>query len=292
MTNIPNRALAEHLSKMSYCVSLSPASTVQFSNRASYANYPFVDNQKPPGAILNFLLLFRHLYNGEDNTGNDTENTCCHAGFDQNDIIINNKIRYIISNVKDIDQRLSYDFKYDLIRYNTIYNMIQGDVAAGTYIFIPESYVWYLSTEHPNRTGMIVKLQARAYSGSGRPLQNIIDTEAVPNHMLVLACIALQSGYPQSFETMNGNNIEIVDLAYMPILCSVDEQLIKDIMYSHGFVLEFSLPIEFEVRDVDRVRVIRYDHVLLGNAYFASSGGPAANYIVQPYLAIRFLNRA
>jgi len=292
MTNIPNRAIAEHLSKMSYCVSLSPVATVQFPNRISYANYPFVNNQKPPGAILSFLLLFRHLNNGEDNTGNDTENTCCRAGFDQNDIIVNNKIRYIISNVKDIDQRLSYDFKYDLIRYNTIYNMTQEDFAVGTYIFIPESYVWYLSTEHPNRTGMIVKLQARTDSGSGRPLHSIIGTNALPNHMLVLACIALQSGYSQSLETVNGNNIEIVDLAYMPILCSVDEQIIKDVMYSHGFVLEFSLPIEFEVRDVDRVRVISYDRVLLGNAYFASSGGPVANYIVQPYRTIRFLNGA
>jgi hypothetical protein len=290
MTNIPNRAIAEHLSKMSYCVSLSSVANVQFANRTSYTNYPFVNNQKPPGAILNFLLLFRHLNNGEGDTGNDTENTCCHAGFDQNDIIVNNKVRYIISNVRDIDQRLSYDFEYDLIRYNTIYNMLQGDVANGTYIFIPESYVWYLSTEHPNRTGMIVKLQARTYSG--KPLQSSIDTGALPNHMLVLACIALQSGYPQSFGTMNGNNIEIVDLAYMPILCSVDEQLIKDVMYSHGFVLEFSLPIEFEVRDVDRIRVISYDYVLLGNAYFAFSGGPEANYIVQPYHTIRFLSGA
>jgi hypothetical protein len=290
MTNIPNRAIAEHLSKMSYCVSLSSVSNVQFANRTSYTNYPFVNNQKPPGAILNFLLLFRHLNNGEGDTGNDTENTCCHAGFDQNDIIVNNKVRYIISNVRDIDQRLSYNFEYDLIEYNTIYNMLQGDVADGTYIFIPESYVWYLSTEHPNRTGMIVKLQARTYSG--KPLQSLIDTGALPNHMLVLACIALQSGYPQSFRTMNGNNIEIVDLAYMPILCSVDEQLIKDVMYSHGFVLEFSLPIEFEVRDVDRIRVISYDHVLLGNAYFAFSGAPEANYIVQPYSTIRFLSGA
>ena len=292
MTDIPNRAIAEHLSKMSYCVSLSPVANVQFANRTSYANYPFINNQKPPGSILNFLLLFRHLNNGKDNNGNDIENTCCHAGFEEKDIIVNNKIRYIISNVKDINQRLSYDFKYDLIQYNTIYNMVQGDIADGTYIFIPESYIWYLSTEHPNRTGMIVKLQARTYSGSGRPLQRIIETSALPNHMLVLACIALQSGYPQSLEIMNGNNIEIVDLAYMPILCSVDKQLIKDVMYSHGFVLEFSLPIEFEVRDVERVRVIRYDHVLLGNAYFASSGGPVANYIVQPYRTIRFLNGA
>jgi len=292
MTSIPNRSFLEHLSKINYCVSISQVRTVQILNRASYANYPFVNNQKLPGAILNFLLLFRHLNNREYNTGNDTENTCCRAGFDQNDIIVNNKIRYIISNVKDIDQRLSYDFKYDLIRYNTIYNMTQEDVAVGTYIFIPESYVWYLSTEHPNRTGMIVKLQARTDSGSGRPLHSIIGTNALPNHMLVLACIALQSGYSQSLETVNGNNIEIVDLAYMPILCSVDEQIIKDVMYSHGFVLEFSLPIEFEVRDVERVRVIRYDHVLLGNAYFASSGGPVANYIVQPYRTIRFLNGA
>jgi hypothetical protein len=286
MTNISNRAIAEHLSKMNYCVSLSPVATVQFQNRASYTNYPFVNNQKPPGAILNFLLLFRHL----GNKGNNTENNCCHAGFDSNAIIANNRVRYIISNVKDIDQRLSYDFKYDLIPYRIIYEIVQGEVASGTYIFIPESYVWYLSTEHPNRTGMIVKLQARTYSG--KPLQSSIDTGALPNHMLVLACIALQSGYSQSFRTMNGNNIEIVDLAYMPILCSVDEQLIKDVMYSHGFVLEFSLPIEFEVRDVDRIRVISYDHVLLGNAYFAFSGGPEANYVVQPYRTIRFLSGA
>ena len=290
MTNIPNRAIAEHLSKMSYCASLSPVANVQFTNRGSYANYPFVNNQKPPGAILNFLLLFRHLNIDEDNSGNNTESNCCHAGFDPNDIIVNNKVKYIISNVKDIDQRLSYDFKYDLIRYNTIYNMTQGDVAVGTYIFIPESFIWYLSTEHPNRTGMIVKLQARTYSG--KPLDSPIGTYNLPNHMLVLACIALQSGYPKSFETMSGNNIEIVDLAYMPILCSVDEQLIKDVMYSHGFVLEFSLPIEFEVRDVERVRAIRYDHVLLGNAYFASSGGSEANYVVQPYRTIRFLSEA
>jgi hypothetical protein len=168
--------------------------------------------------------------------------------------------------------------------------MTQGDVAVGTYIFIPESYVWYLSTEHPNRTGMIVKLQARTYHS--KPLQGIIVTNELPNHMLVLACIALQSGYPRSLETMNGNNIEIVDLAYIPILCSVDEQLIKDVMYSHGFVLEFSLPVEFEVRDVDRVRLMGYDHIPLGSAYFASSGGPVLNYIVQPYNTIRFLNGA
>jgi hypothetical protein len=292
MTSIPNRSFLEHLSKLNYCVSISKVRTVPIPNRALYVNYPFVNNQKLPGAILNFLLLFRNLNNGEYNTGNDTENTCCHAGFDENDIIVNNKIRYIISNVKDIDERASYDFKYDLIRYNTIYNITQGNVANGTYIFIPESYIGYLSTEYPNRTGMIVKLQVHTYSGSSKPLQSIIETSALPNHMLVLACIALQSGYPKPFEIMDGNNIEIVDLAYMPILCSVDEQLIKDVMYSHGFVLEFSLPIEFEVRDVERVRVIRYDHVLLGNAYFASSGGPAANYLAQPYRTIRFLNRA
>ena len=292
MTNIPNRAIAEHLSKMSYCVSLSPAATIQFENRASYANYPFINNQKPPGAILNFLLLFRRL----NNTGNDTENNCCRSGFgenqEENQIASDNKFRYIIRNVNNSNERLSYDFQYDLIPYDSVYQMITGNVAVGTYIFIPESYVWYLSAEHPNRTGMIVKLQARTYSGGGKPLERIIETGALPNHMLVLVYIALQSGYPQSFENMNGNNIEIVDLAYIPILCSTDEQLIKDVMYSHGFVLEFSLPIEFEVRDVERVRVISYDHMLLGNAYFASSGGPFANYIVQPYRTIRFLSGA
>jgi hypothetical protein len=290
MTNIPNRAIAEHLSKMSYCVSLSHVATVQLPNRTSYANYPFVANQKPLGAILNFLLLFRRLENIQSDLCGEESNCCC-AGFG-NEIIANKTLRYIISNIKNANERISYDFKYHLIPYKSIHGRTTGDVPSGTYIFIPESYVWYLSTEHPNRTGMIVKLQARTDSGSGRPLHSIIGTNALPNHMLVLACIALQSGYSQSLETMNGNNIEIVDLAYMPILCSVDEQIIKDVMYSHGFVLEFSLPIEFEVRDVDRVRVISYDRVLLGNAYFASSGGPVANYIVQPYRTIRFLNRA
>ncbi len=290
MTNIPNRAIAEHLSKINYCVSISAGHTVQISNRASYANYPFVNNQKPPGAILNFLLLFRRLENIESDLCGEDSNCCC-AGFG-NEIMANKTLRYIISNIKNTNERISYDFKYHLIPYESIRGRTTGNVPSGTYIFISESYVWYLSTEHPNRTGMIVKLQSRAHTGSGRPLHSIIGTGDLPNHMLVLACVALQSGYPQSLATMSGNNIEIVDLAYMPILCSTDEQLIKDVMYSHSFVLEFSLPIEFEVRDVDRVRVISYDHMLLGNAYFASSGGPVANYIVQPYSSIRFLNRA
>jgi len=288
MTSIPNRAIDEHLLKMYYCVSISSVNPVQFLDRNSYANYPFVNNQKPPGAILNFLLLFRRLEDTESDLCGGESNCCC-AGFGD-EVTPNKTIRYIISNVNNVGQRNVYDFNYHLIPYEAIYRMTAGNVSSGTYIFIPESYVWYLSTEHPNRTGMIVKLQARTYSG--KPLPNVVEASVLPNHMLVLACIALQSGYPQSFELANGNNIEIVDLAYMPILCSVDEQLIRDIMYSHGFVLEFSLPIEFEVRDVERVRVISYDHVVLGNAYFASSGGPFANYIVQPYHAIRFLNGA
>jgi hypothetical protein len=219
-------------------------------------------------------------------TGNNTENTCCHAGFDPNDIMVNNKVRYIISNVKNIAQRLSYDFEYDLIRYDTIYNMALGTVAAGTYIFIPESYIWYLSTEHPNRTGMIVKLQARTYNS--KPLGSNVSAAEVPNHMVVLACLALQSGYPMDFIRIETSSIPILDLAYMPLLCSSDQNLIRDIIYSHGFTLEFSLPIEFEVRDAERVREISYDHVNLANAYFTSNSGLALNYIVQPYSAIRF----
>jgi hypothetical protein len=291
MTNIPNRAIAEHLSKMSYCVSLSPVAIVQFQNRLSYANYPFVNNQKPPGAILNFLLLFRHLNNGEDNTGNDTENTCCHAGFDRNDIISNNKVRYIISNVQNSYERISYDFKYDLIPYDIIFQMIRGTVATGTYIFIPESYVWYLSTEHPNRTGMIVKLQARTYTYNSKPLRDNVAENDVPNCMTVLACLALQSGYPEGFITTETDTIPLLDLAYMPILCSRDGDLIRDIIYSHGFTLEFSLPIEFEVRDAERVHGISYDHINLANAYFAANSGLTLNYIVQPYSAIRFWER-
>jgi len=281
MTNIPNRAIAEHLSKMSYCVSLSPVATVQFQNRDSYASYPFVNNQKPPGAILNFLLLFRRL--------NNTGGNCCHAGFEEGDLTINNKVRYIISNVRDSNKRPSYDFKYDLIPYSIIYNMAQSNVANGTYIFIPESYVWYLSTEHPNRTGMIVKLQARTYNS--KPLRgnasNVSEAE-VPNHMVVLACLALQSGYPVDFIATETGTIPILNLAYMPLLCSSDEGLIKNIMYSHGFTLEFSLPIEFEVRDAERVSGISYDNINLANAYFTSSSGLTLNYIVQPYATIRF----
>jgi hypothetical protein len=290
MTSIPNKAIGEHLDKMNYCVSISHAYAVQILGRDSYANYPFVANQKPLGAILNFLLLFRRLENMEsDSCGG--ESSCCCAGFGS-EIMVNRKSRYVISNLRNIGIIKTYDFNHHLIPYENIYRMTAGEVSNGTYIFIPESYVWYLSTEHPNRTGMIVKLQARTYSYSSKPLQSIIGADALPNHMLVLACIALQSGYPQSIQTINGNSIEIADLAYMPILCSVDEQLIKDVMYSHGFVLEFSLPIEFEVRDVERVKVIRYDHVLLGDAYFASSGVSFANYIIQPYHIIRFLNEA
>jgi hypothetical protein len=290
MTNVPNRAIAEHLSKINYCVSISTMHRVEIQNRASYANYPFVSSQKPLGSILNFLLLFRRLNNEEDDDS-FTDSNCCYKGFGNGEIIDNNVLKYTIRNVRDSNEIISYDFKYDLIPYESIFIRTQVNVQSGTYIFIPESYVWYLSTEHPNRTGMIVRLQARTYY-SGKPLRSIIGVEDLPNHMLVLACIALQSGYPKLFDTLSGDNIEMVDLAYMPILCSVDEQLIKDVMYSHGFVLEFSLPIEFEVRDVDRVRVISYDPVLLGNAYFASSGGPVANYIVQPYVAIRFLSGA
>jgi len=280
MTNVPNRSLVEHLSKLNYCVSISPMYTIQIQNRASYINYPFINNQKPPGAILNFLLLFRRLSN--------TSGNCCRVGFvAETDIIIDNKVRYIISNVQHSNQRLSYDFKYDLILYDSIYEMTHGNVADGTYIFIPESYVWCLSTEHPNRTGMIVKLQARTYNS--KPLRDTVEEDKVPNHMLVLACLALQSGYPKDFITTETGTISITDLAYMPVLCSSDENLIRDIMYSHGFTLEFSLPIEFEVRDVERVRGVSYDHVSLGNAYFASSAGMTLNYIVQPYSAIRFL---
>ncbi len=278
MTNIPNRAIAEHLSKINYCVSISVGHTVQISKRASYANYPFVNNQKPPGAILNFLLLFRRLAN--------TESNCCYAGLEVDDVIRNNKLRYIISNVKNSNERLSYDFYYDLIPYDVIYEMTQGTVAPGTYIFIPESYVWYLSTEHPNRTGMIVKLQARKYNSN--PLRASVSDIEVPNHMLVLACIALQSGYPDDFITTEAGTIPLVNLAYMPLLCSSDEELIKDIMYSHGFTLEFSLPIEFEVRDAKRVSGISYDHINLANAYFTSNSGLILNYIVQPYSFIRF----
>jgi len=278
MTNIPNRSLLEHLSKLNYCVSISTAHTVQIPNRASYANYPFIDNQKPLGAILNFLLLFRRLESIESN--------CCRAGFGENQIISNNKVRYIISNVKHKDQRLSYDFEYDLIPYDTIYNMVVGTVAPGTYIFIPESYVWYLSTEYPNRTGMIVKLQARTYNS--KPLRDNISVENVPNYMAVLACIAHQAGYPGGFITTETGTIPIVDLAYMPILCSSDEILIRDIIYSHGFTVEFSLPIEFEVRDAERVRGISYDYINLGNAYFTSNASLVLNYIVQPYNSIRF----
>ena len=278
MTSIPNRALDEHLLKMSYCVSLSHVATVQLPNRTSYANYPFVANQKPLGAILNFLLLFRRLsYIG---------NNCCYSGFESDDIILNNKIRYIVSNVKNTNERLSYDFKYDLILYSSIYSMTQGNVSDSTYMFIPESYVWYLSTEHPNRTGMIVKLQARTYNS--KPLRDSVADNEVPNHMLVLACIALQSGYPDDFITTEAGTIPLVNLAYMPLLCSSDEELIKDIMYSHGFTLEFSLPIEFEVRDAKRVSGISYDHINLANAYFTSNSGLILNYIVQPYSFIRF----
>jgi hypothetical protein len=282
MTNIPNRAIAEHLSKMSYCVSLSPVANVQFANRTSYANYPFVNNQKPPGSILNFLLLFRRL----NNIGNDTENNCCRLGFGENQIVYDNKFRYIIRNVNNRGERLSYDFQYDLILYNNMYQMITGNVADGTYIFIPESYVWYLSTEHPNRTGMIVKLQARIYNS--KPLRDSVADNEVPNHMLVLACLALQSGYPDDSIITEAGTIPLVNLAYMPLLCSSDEGLIKDIVYSHGFTLEFSLPIEFEVRDAERVRGISYDHVNLANAYFTSNSGLILNYIVQPYSLIRF----
>ena len=281
MTSIPNRAIDEHLLKMSYCVRLSSLTPVQFSDRSSYANYPFVNNQKPPGAILNFLLLFRRL--------NDTGNDCCYSGFESDGIILNNKIRYIISNVKNSNERLSYDFKYNLILYSSIYAMTQGNVANGTYIFIPESYVWYLSTEHPNRTGMIVKLQARIYNS--KPLRDSVADNEVPNHMLVLACLALQSGYPDDSITTEAGTIPLVNLAYMPLLCSSDEELIRDIMYSHGFTLEFSLPIEFEVRDAERVRGISYDHVNLANAYFTSNSGLILNYIVQPYSFIRFWRR-
>jgi hypothetical protein len=289
MTNIPNRSIAEHVSKINYCVSISAMRRVEIQNRASYSNYPFVNNQKPLGSILNFLLLFRRLSSAEDDDSS-TDRNCCREGFEEDEIKYDNALKYAIRNIKDSNEVISYDFKYDLIPYESIFIRTQVNVQSGTYIFIPESYVWYLSTEHPNRTGMIVRLQARTYSG--KPLRSIIGVEDLPNHMLVLACIALQSGYPKLFDTLSGDNIEMVDLAYMPILCSVDEQLIKDVMYSHGFVLDFSLPIEFEVRDVDRVRVISYDPVLLGNAYFASSGGPVANYIVQPYVAIRFLSGA
>jgi len=282
MTNIPNRAIAEHLSKMSYCVSLSFVSPVQFSDRVSYANYPFVNNQKPPGAILNFLLLFRRL----NNTGNDTEDNCCRSGFGENEIVSDNNFRYIIRNVNNSSERLSYDFQYDLIPYNSVYQMITGNVANGTYIFIPESYVWYLSTEHPNRTGMIVKLQSRTYNS--KPLRDSVADIEAPNHILVLACLALQSGYPGDYITTEAGTIPLVNLAYMPLLCSSDEELIKDIMYSHGFTLEFSLPIEFEVRDAERVRGISYDHVNLANAYFTSNSGLILNYIVQPYSFIRF----
>ena len=281
MTSIPNRAIDEHLLKMSYCVSLSPVATVQFQNRDSYASYPFVNNQKPPGAILNFLLLFRRL--------NNTGGNCCHAGFEEGDLTINNKVRYIISNVRDSNKRPSYDFKYDLIPYSIIYNMAQSNVANGTYIFIPESYVWYLSTEHPNRTGMIVKLQARIYNS--KPLRDSVADSEVPNHMLVLACLALQSGYPDDSIITEAGTIPLVNLAYMPLLCSSDEELIKDIIYSHGFTLEFSLPIEFEVRDAERVSGIRYDNINLANAYFTSNSGLILNYIVQPYSFIRFWRR-
>ncbi len=285
MTSMPNKVIDEHLLKMNYCVSISGPRSVQISYRASYANYPFVDNQKQLGAILNFLLLFRHLENIESDSCGGESNCCC-AGFEHG-IMPNMKTRYMISNLRNVDRITTYDFEYHLISYESIYRMTVGEVSGGTYIFIPESYVWYLSAEYPNRVGMIVKLQARTYIS--KPLPRVIDSGVLPNHMLVLACVALQSGYPVTFETMDGDNVEIADLAYMPILCSVDEWLIRDIMYSHGFTLEFSLPIEFEVRDVERVRSVGYDHVLLGNAYFASSGGLVANHIIQPYANIRFL---
>jgi hypothetical protein len=282
MTSIPNRAIAEHLSRMSYCVSLRPVATVRFQDRATYANYPFISNQKPPGAILNFLLLFRRL------SDIDAGVNCCHAGFEADDLILNNRLRYTVGNVKNTNERICYDFEYNLIQYNSIYRIVTDRVSNSSYIFIPESYIWYLSTEYPNRSGMIVKLQARTYAS--KPLPNIISEENLPNHMLVLACIGLQSGYPRSLVTMDGDDVDITDLAYMPILCSADEQLIKDVMYSHSFVLEFSLPIEFEVRDVDRIRAISYAHGFLDNAYFVSGVGPVVNYIVQPYNAIRFIN--
>jgi hypothetical protein len=269
---------------MVYCVSLGSVGRLQVQDRTTYANYSFIGNQKPPGAILNFLLLFRRL---EDI---DVGDNCCHVGFEADDLILNNSFRYIINNIKNINERTCYDFEYDLIRYSSVHRIVTDRRSNNTYIFIPESYVWYLSAEYPNRSGMIVKLQARTYAS--KPLPNVMSEGNIPNHMLVLACIGLQSGYPQSFTTMDGDDIDIADLAYMPILCSADEQLIKDIMYSHGFVLEFSLPIEFEVRDVDRVRVISYDHWLLGNAYFVFGAGPAANHIVQPYNIIRFINGA
>jgi hypothetical protein len=278
MTSIPNRAIDEHLLKMSYCVRLSSVTPIQFSDRDSYANYPFVNNQKPLGAILNFLLLFRRL--------SDIGNDCCYSGFGSDDIILNNKIRYIISNVKNSNERLSYDFQYDLIPYDTIYNMVVGTVASGTYIFIPESYVWYLSTEYPNRTGMIVKLQARTYNSKSLSVR--VSKDEVPNRMVVLACVALQSGYQADFIRTETDAIPVLDLAYMPLLCTTDEDLIRDIIYSHGFALEFSLPIEFEVRDAERVSGISYDHINLANAYFTSSSGLTLNYIVQPYAAIRF----
>jgi hypothetical protein len=280
MTSIPNRAMDEHLLKMNYCVSLSSVNLVQFSDRASYAHYLFVSNQKPLGSILNFLLLFRRL------TNRDVESNCCYVGFDGNDTILDNKIRYMISNVKDVGKRLSYDFKYDLIKYNAIYQIIKGNVTEGTYVFIPESYVWYLSAEHPNRTGMIVKLQARTYNS--KPLWDRIAESELPNHMVVLACIALQSGYPQTYVTVDSGTISIADLAYMPLLCSGDEDVIKDIIYSHGFTLEFSLPIELEVRDVERVQGISYDNINLANAYFTSNSGLNLNHIIQPYVTIRF----
>ncbi len=280
MTNIPNRAMTEHLSRISYCINIRLAQRVELDDRSTYFNYPHVNDQKPLGAILNFLLLFRHTDDNEE----DIESNCCYAGFEE--VLSSGNIRYVIRNVYNPNEKLSYDFHYHLMPYNTILGMMQDGTSIGTYIFIPESYVWYLSTEYPNRVGMVVKLQARTYIG--KPLHRVIDARALPNHMLVLACVALQSGYPKTFETLEGDNVEIADLAYMPVLCSVDEQLIKDIMYSHGFTLEFSLPIEFEVRDVERVRVVSYDHVPLGNAYFASSGGLIVNHIIQPYANIRF----
>ncbi len=280
MTSIPNKAIDEHLLKMNYCVSISKARAVQISHRNSYANYPFVSSQKPLGAILNFLLLFSRL------TSDDSESNCCYAGFGENHMILDNKVSYMIKNVNNINERLSYDFKYDLIKYDAIYQMMQEGVSEGTYMFIPESYVWYLSTEHPNRTGMIVKLQARTYNS--KPLRELVAESDVPNHMIVLACIALMSGYPQNFITIDTATISIVDLAYMPLLCSRDEGIIRDIIYSHGFTLEFSLPIEFDVRDVERVQGIRYDHINLANAYFTSNSGMLLNYIVQPYATIRF----
>lgn len=277
MTSIYNRAIAEHVSKLNYCVSLNSAATVQFQDRTTYANYPFVSNQKPPGAILNFLLLFRNLDTKKSN--------CCHAGF-ENDIISNHKVRYMISNVQNINERIIYDFQYDLINYSVISAMVLGEVAVGTYIFIPESYVWHLSNEHPNRTGMIVKLQARTYNS--KPLsRTTLPERDVPNHMVVLACLARQSGYPQSFTTSEVT-IQMTDLAYMPILCSSDTTLIRDIIYSHGFTLEFSLPIEFEVRDAQRVPGISYGIGILGDAYFTTNSTLITNYIIQPYSAIRF----